>query len=78
MGKPWYGAELKGELKGLRYPFYFADFETMLSEAQLDGVVIATPPRTHRDIAVACLDAGVAVRAEQRQVLVGGAVSESG
>ena len=34
----------------------FADFETMLSEAQLDGVVIATPPRTHRDIAVACLD----------------------
>jgi len=29
MGKPWYGAELKGELKGLRYPFYFADFETI-------------------------------------------------
>src|SRR5207302_1280274 len=29
MGKPWYGAELKGELKGPRYPFYFADFETI-------------------------------------------------
>jgi hypothetical protein len=29
MGKPWYGPELKDELGRLRYPLYFADFETV-------------------------------------------------
>jgi hypothetical protein len=29
MGKPWFGPELKEELKGLTYPVYFADFETV-------------------------------------------------
>jgi predicted RecB family nuclease len=29
MGKPWYGAELKDELKGLKYPLYYMDFETV-------------------------------------------------
>ena len=29
MGQPWFSPELKGELKGLRYPLYFTDFETI-------------------------------------------------
>jgi predicted RecB family nuclease len=29
MGKPWFGPELRDELKGLRYPIYFMDFETV-------------------------------------------------
>jgi predicted RecB family nuclease len=29
MGKPWFGPELKDELKRLKYPLYFMDFETV-------------------------------------------------
>jgi len=29
MGKPWYGAGLKDELKGLKYPLYYMDFESV-------------------------------------------------
>jgi predicted RecB family nuclease len=29
MGKPWFGPELKDALKGLRYPLYYMDFETI-------------------------------------------------
>ena len=29
LGKPWFGPELKDELKGLTYPLYFTDFETV-------------------------------------------------
>jgi hypothetical protein len=28
-GKPWFSPELKDELKGLRYPLYYMDFETV-------------------------------------------------
>jgi hypothetical protein len=28
-GKPWFGPELKDELKTLKYPLYFTDFETL-------------------------------------------------
>jgi predicted RecB family nuclease len=28
-GKPWHGPELKDELKGLKFPLYFMDFETV-------------------------------------------------
>jgi Domain of unknown function(DUF2779) len=28
-GKPWYSPELRDELDGLKYPIYFADFETV-------------------------------------------------
>jgi predicted RecB family nuclease len=28
-GEPWYGPELGGELKGLKYPLHFMDFETV-------------------------------------------------
>ena len=28
-GTPWFGPELKDELKGLRYPLYYMDFETI-------------------------------------------------
>src|SRR5271155_3260054 len=29
MGEPWFSRELKDELKGLKYPLYFMDFETV-------------------------------------------------
>jgi len=29
MEKPWFSPELKDELKGLRYPLYYADIETV-------------------------------------------------
>jgi len=29
MGKPWYGPEIGEELRKLKYPLYFADFETL-------------------------------------------------
>jgi hypothetical protein len=28
-GRPWYCPELRDELKGLKYPLYFMDFETV-------------------------------------------------
>jgi predicted dehydrogenase len=43
----------------------FADYREMLSSADLDGVVVATPPRTHREIAVSALDAGLGVLCEK-------------
>src|SRR6187401_2855449 len=42
-----------------------ADYRELLQTEGLDGVVIATPPRTHRDIALAALDAGVGVLCEK-------------
>lgn len=43
----------------------FADYREMFSSADLDGVVVATPPRTHREIAVAALEAGLGVLCEK-------------
>jgi predicted dehydrogenase len=43
----------------------FADYRGMLSSVELDAVVIATPPRTHREIAVAAVDAGPGVLCEK-------------
>jgi predicted dehydrogenase len=43
----------------------FEDYREMIARADLDGVVVATPPRTHREIAVAALGAGVAVLCEK-------------
>jgi predicted dehydrogenase len=43
----------------------FADYGEMLSGADLDAVVVATPPRTHREIAIAALDAGLGVLCEK-------------
>jgi predicted dehydrogenase len=42
-----------------------ADYRDLLATAGLDGVVIATPPRTHRAIALAALEAGVGVLCEK-------------
>ncbi len=42
-----------------------ADYRDLLETDGLDGVVIATPPRTHRDIALAALEAGVGVLCEK-------------
>jgi predicted dehydrogenase len=43
----------------------FADYREMLSAVDLDGVVVATPPRTHPEIATAALDAGLGVLCEK-------------
>jgi predicted dehydrogenase len=43
----------------------FADYRDLLSSADLDGVVIATPPQTHREIAVAALSGGLGVLCEK-------------
>lgn len=39
--------------------------EELLSRSSIDGVLIATPPTTHADIAVTAFDAGVAVYVEK-------------
>jgi UDP-N-acetylglucosamine 3-dehydrogenase len=43
----------------------FSDYRELLSTAGLDGVVIATPPRTHPAIAVAALEMELAVLCEK-------------
>jgi len=43
----------------------YASFEHMLRSERPDAVVIATPPNTHRDIALRALDAGCAVLCEK-------------
>ena len=47
----------------------FDDFDEMLSTVELDGVVVATPPRTHRGISLACLRAGLGVLTEKPMAL---------
>ena len=39
----------------------FADYREMVSGAQLDAIVVATPPRTHRAIEITAVDAGLGV-----------------
>jgi predicted dehydrogenase len=43
----------------------FVDYREMFSAAHLDGVVVATPPRSHCEIVVAALDAGLGVLCEK-------------
>jgi predicted dehydrogenase len=43
----------------------FVDYGHMMSSTELDGVIIATPPRTHCEIALATLAAGVGVLCEK-------------
>jgi predicted dehydrogenase len=43
----------------------YASWEQLLENGQLDGLVIATPPRTHRQIATAALEAGLGVLCEK-------------
>jgi predicted dehydrogenase len=43
----------------------FGDYREMMATSDLDGVVIATPPRTHRDIALFALSEGIGVLCEK-------------
>ncbi len=43
----------------------FEDLDKFLSQVKPDGVVIATPPATHKDLAVRCLRAGAHVLVEK-------------
>ena len=50
------------------YPF-FEDYRTMIREAQLDLVIISSPPESHFDLAMYCLEHGVDVVIEKPVVL---------
>jgi predicted dehydrogenase len=43
----------------------FVDYHEMLEKAELDGVAIATPDHLHRDIAIACAQAGKHILVEK-------------
>ncbi|MBI5163205.1 MAG: Gfo/Idh/MocA family oxidoreductase [Magnetospirillum sp.] len=43
----------------------FTDWRVMIAAGGLDGVIVATPPATHAAIAIAALDAGLAVVVEK-------------
>lgn len=43
----------------------YPDIQTCLKEARPDGVIVSTPQFTHRSLAEACLEAGVAVLTEK-------------
>jgi predicted dehydrogenase len=47
----------------------FTDYKTMLAEAEIDGVIVATNHTTHYEIAKACLEAGKHVMVEKPMVL---------
>lgn len=47
----------------------YPDAESMLADAALDWVHVCTPAQTHREVALACIDAGVHVLVEKPFVL---------
>ena len=47
----------------------YTDFQDMIRQERLDGVVIATEPGTHYELANACLEAGLHVMLEKPMVL---------
>jgi predicted dehydrogenase len=47
----------------------YTDYKTMLAEAEIDGVIVATNHTTHYEIAKACLEAGKHVMVEKPMVL---------
>ena len=44
---------------------FFTDYREMLSKIKPEGVIIATPPRTHLSIAVDCMEAGAHIYLEK-------------
>ncbi len=63
-----YAADRAAAARERARPFVSGCFEgytEMASAVDLDGVVIATPPRTHRDLAVAALEADLGVLCEK-------------
>ncbi|KAB2909809.1 MAG: Gfo/Idh/MocA family oxidoreductase [Ignavibacteriales bacterium] len=48
-----------------RIPNYFTDYKEMLKKMPLDAVIIATPTKTHQQIAVDCLDANKHILVEK-------------
>ena len=55
------------ESKGVRW---FTDYRSMLDDAELDAVVIATPISLHEKMAMACLERGLSFKVGQGNVLV--------
>ena len=66
---PWiYGADPSPTARERAATFTthcFANYRDLLSSVDLDAMVIATPPRSHRDISLAALQAGIAVLCEK-------------
>jgi len=50
--------EQREKLRSVIRPACYYDFREMLATETLDTVIIATPPHTHHEIVLACLDAG--------------------
>ncbi len=51
-------------------PDAFSEVDGLLRDAELDGVVVAVPHVAHRDVAAACLNAGVHVLLEKPMTLI--------
>lgn len=58
-------AEAQAEKHGLDRMLIFPSLERALDAVRADGVIIVTPPQTHRDIAVAAMRAGLPVLSEK-------------
>lgn len=58
-------ARVKAVSEANNIPKWYTDVETMLAAEQPDLVSIITPPATHKDLAVTCLEAGAWVYCEK-------------
>lgn len=56
-------------IKGGPKPRFFADYQKMLREAELDAVAVVTPPGLHREHAIAAMEAGKHVFCEKPMAL---------
>jgi predicted dehydrogenase len=58
-------ADAQAEKHGLDRARIFGSLDDALAAGKADGVIVVTPPQTHRDIAVAAMRAGLPVLSEK-------------
>ncbi|MGI8915835.1 MAG: Gfo/Idh/MocA family protein [Chloroflexota bacterium] len=58
-------AEAQAQKHGLDCMLIFGSLPEALARVQADGVIVVTPPQTHRDLAVAAMRAGLPVLSEK-------------
>jgi predicted dehydrogenase len=58
-------ADAQAEKHGLNRARIFGSLDDALAAGKADGVIVVTPPQTHRDIAVAAMRAGLPVLSEK-------------
>jgi len=59
------GGNARAFASALKVPAAFASYEAAVREADVDAFYIATPPTTHRDLALMCIRAGKPVLVEK-------------